>query len=97
MAVGAVGASGASLSLACYVGFNDASNAGHSLLEKIMTKEMFMDIVRTAMKVLGGVVLASEAAKAGGLDAGGWSTLTGAALVMAGLFWSWWSTYHLTK
>lgn len=62
-----------------------------------MTKEMFMDIIRTVMKVLGGMVLATSTAKAGGLDTTSWATLTSAALVVGSFGWSIWSTYHFTK
>lgn len=62
-----------------------------------MTKEMFMDVLRTAMKVAGGMVLATGAAKSGGLTSAGWDTLTAAMLVLGSFCWSLWSTYHLTK
>lgn len=62
-----------------------------------MNREMVMDFVRLVMKVLGGVILGSEAAKAGGLDAASWQTITAAVLVMGGFGWSLWSTHHLTK
>lgn len=62
-----------------------------------VTKEMFMDIIRTAMKVIGGMVLATGAAKAGGLTADSWATLSAAALVAGSFVWSLWSTYHFTK
>lgn len=60
-----------------------------------MSKEMFMDVLRTAMKVMGGLVLA-KAAKYG-LSVADWDTITSAFLIVGALGWSWWSTYHLTK
>lgn len=60
-----------------------------------MTKEMFMDILRTILKVMGGMVLA-KAAKYG-LSVADWNTVSSAVLIFGALGWSWWSTYHLTK
>jgi hypothetical protein len=60
-----------------------------------MSRELFMDILRTLLKAAGGYLL-SHAGKYG-LDSAGWDTITGAVLVIGGLVWSWYSTYTLTE
>lgn len=62
-----------------------------------MTKEMIMDIVRTAMKALGGWLLGTHWAITAGLTDQDWQTFTGAAVLAGSLLWSWYSTYHLEK
>jgi hypothetical protein len=59
-----------------------------------MTKEMFMDLLRTGMKVLGGLVLAKVAKY--GVTQASWDTLTAGSLILGALAWSWWSTFKFT-
>lgn len=55
-----------------------------------MTKEMFVDIVRTILKAVGGYWVASGVITGTDSDA-----IVGAAAVIAGLLWSWWSTHKM--
>lgn len=69
----------------------------NQMLESKMTKEMIQDAIRFLMKVVGTWVLATNAAKSGGITPDSWQTITAAALVLGSFGWSLYSTHKLTK